>query len=354
LYAIGDLSLLRATALAIVGSRHPSQIGKENAFQFAESLSNAGVTIVSGLAIGIDTQAHLGALNGVGSTIAVMGTGADLIYPSDNHKLAQKIANTGLLLTEFPLSTAPKAENFPRRNRIISGLSFGCLVVEAAMSSGSLITSRFSLEQGKDVFAIPGSIHNPQSKGCHQLIKQGAKLVDSITDILEEIAFDLPEPSCPNADNHDSDEADLADNAIDNAIQSDTKPAPDHANSTPIIEMTVHKAFHLYTAENLAEDMTTQLIQKLQKNQSTPKPETAKKISIDPETRKLSSARQTPPSPIHADVLSAMGNDPIDIDVLATLLDLNIATLQTKLLELELFGLVEKLLSGQYRRSTKK
>ena len=355
LYAIGDTSLLRATALAIVGSRHPSQTGKDNAFQFAQSLSNAGLTIISGLAAGIDTQAHKGALEGIGSTIAVMGTGADLIYPASNHELAKKIADRGLLLTELPLSTPPKAENFPRRNRIISGLSFGCLVVEAALSSGSLITSRFALEQGKDVFAIPGSIHNPQSKGCHQLIKQGAKLVDSITDILEEIKLNLPEstlsvPDHQNIDNADS--VDLSERLIFDPIDTENHQEKqiEKAPSTPIIELKVHKALHLYTAENLAEDMTAQLMQKLQKAHSL---STEKTETSYPATKKESKPKQTSTPPIHADVLTAMGNTTVDIDVLATILNIDIAKLQAKLLELEIHGLVEKLLSGQYRRIPK-
>jgi DNA processing protein len=187
LYAQGRLELLGAPALAVVGSRNPSAQGIDNARAFAEHLSRAGVTIVSGLALGIDAAAHEGGLAGAGSTIAVVGTGLDRIYPARHRALTHRIAKQGLLVSEFELGMPPLAENFPQRNRLIAGLSRGTLVVEAALPSGSLITARQALEAGRDVFAIPGSIHSPQSRGCHTLIKQGAKLVDSADDILGEL-----------------------------------------------------------------------------------------------------------------------------------------------------------------------
>ena len=187
LYAQGRLDRLSAPSLAIVGSRNTSAQGLDNARQFARHLSQAGLTIVSGMALGIDGAAHHGALEGAGSTIAVVGTGLDRIYPARHRALAHRIATEGLLLSEFELGTPPLPENFPQRNRIIAGLSRGTLVVEAALASGSLITARQALEAGREVFAIPGSIHAPQSRGCHALIKQGAKLVDSADDILGEL-----------------------------------------------------------------------------------------------------------------------------------------------------------------------
>ncbi len=189
LYAIGRRELLRAKKLAIVGSRNPTAQGEKNAFAFAHAMSEARLTIVSGLALGIDTNAHRGGLAGEGSTIAVVGTGLDRVYPARNRELARTIASDGLLLSEFALGTPPTPGNFPRRNRIISGVSLGCLVIEAAISSGSLITAQFSVEQGRDVFAVPGSIHSPLSKGCHALIKQGAKLVETADDVLEELGW---------------------------------------------------------------------------------------------------------------------------------------------------------------------
>lgn len=189
LYVIGRAELLNQPALAIVGSRNATPQGEANAQAFAMALAEAGLTIVSGLALGIDAAAHRGGLRGKGSTTAVIGTGIDRIYPTRNQALAREIAEQGVLVSEFPLGTPALKENFPRRNRIISGLSRGCLVVEAAERSGSLITARLAGEQGREVFAIPGSIHSPMSKGCHRLIKQGAKLVDDVRDILEELDF---------------------------------------------------------------------------------------------------------------------------------------------------------------------
>jgi DNA processing protein len=188
LYCRGRLELLERPALAVVGSRNASAQGASNAEQFARSFSAAGLTIVSGLAQGIDAAAHRGGLAGEGATIAVLGTGVDVIYPRANEALAEDIAARGLLLSEFPLGTKALAYNFPRRNRLISGLAQGCLVVEAALASGSLITARTAADQGREVFAIPGSIHSPMSKGCHALIKTGAKLVESAEDVLSELA----------------------------------------------------------------------------------------------------------------------------------------------------------------------
>ncbi|MDB5807115.1 MAG: dprA [Betaproteobacteria bacterium] len=191
LYLKGRRELLNAPCIAVVGSRNATAQGIANAESFSRVLSESGFTIVSGQALGIDTAAHRGGLAARGSTIAVIGTGADIVDPSRNRDLAHEIAAQGLIVSEFPLGTPAISNNFPRRNRIISGLSRGVLVVEAALRSGSLITARLAGEQGRDVFAIPGSIHSPLSKGCHSLIKQGAKLVDDARDIIEE----LGEPS---------------------------------------------------------------------------------------------------------------------------------------------------------------
>jgi DNA processing protein len=187
LFAAGRTELLSRPALAIVGSRNASAQGESNAESFARALSDAGLSIVSGLALGIDAAAHRGGLAGASATIAVLGTGIDVVYPRRNSALAAEIARRGLVLSEFPPGTAPAAHNFPRRNRLISGLAQGCLVVEAALASGSLITARAAADQGREVFAIPGSIHSPLSKGCHALIKSGAKLVESADDILAEL-----------------------------------------------------------------------------------------------------------------------------------------------------------------------
>jgi DNA processing protein len=187
LFAAGDLDLLDSPQVAIVGSRNPSPGGRRSAHDFARYLASAGLVITSGLAEGIDGAAHEGALAGDGMTLAVAGTGPDRVYPAVNRDLAHRIVGSGLLVTEFPPGTGPRPGHFPRRNRIISALSLGVLVVEAAERSGSLITARLANEYGREVFAIPGSIHNPLARGCHRLIRQGAKLVEAAADILEEL-----------------------------------------------------------------------------------------------------------------------------------------------------------------------
>lgn len=188
LYLCGDPDLLKLPQLAIVGSRNPSHSGAQTAQQFARHLSQTGLTITSGMALGIDAASHQGALEASGLTVAVVGTGLDRVYPARHKELAHAIAERGLLVSELPLGTPPVKGNFPRRNRIISGLSIGTLVVEAALKSGSLITARLAMEQGREVFAIPGSIHNPLARGCHWLIRDGAKLVETAEHVLEELA----------------------------------------------------------------------------------------------------------------------------------------------------------------------
>jgi DNA processing protein len=190
-YAQGQAAPMGASALAVVGSRTPTAQGRENALAFAQDLAASGVCVVSGLALGIDAAAHEGALRGGAAlpvaTVAVVGTGLDRVYPKGNQALAQAVAQRGWLISEYPLGTPPLAAHFPQRNRLIAALGQGCLVVEAALSSGSLITAHQALELGREVFAIPGSIHSPQSRGCHALIRQGAKLVESAQDVWDEL-----------------------------------------------------------------------------------------------------------------------------------------------------------------------
>ncbi|HLF96558.1 MAG TPA: DNA-processing protein DprA [Methylococcaceae bacterium] len=198
LFVHGDAEYLSRPQLAMVGSRNPTPLGAQTAFDFARSLAAAGLTVTSGLASGIDAASHRGALE-TGATVAVMGTGPDRVYPARHRELAHHIAANGALVSEWPTGTPVLANNFPRRNRLISGLSLGTLVVEAAAQSGSLITARLALEQGREVLAIPGSIHNPLARGCNALIRQGAKLVETIEDVLEEIAPLLPSVPVPCA-----------------------------------------------------------------------------------------------------------------------------------------------------------
>ncbi len=188
LFIRGARELLSEPQLAIVGSRNPSIDGKENAYRFAKALVNVGLAVTSGMALGIDGSAHQGAIDGGGYTVAVVGTGADIIYPARHRGLADKILEKGVIVSELPLGTQPQPANFPRRNRIISALSLGVLVVEASPRSGSLITAHCALDQGREVYAIPGSIHNPMARGCHQLLRQGAKLVECAEDIFEELS----------------------------------------------------------------------------------------------------------------------------------------------------------------------
>ena len=194
LYVRGRLELLNRPTLAIVGSRNPTPQGIQNAENFASAFAEAGLVIASGLALGIDAAAHRGTLSAGGDTIAFIGTGIDRIYPARNRELALEIGAKGTIVSEFPIGTPVSAANFPRRNRLISGIARGVLVVEAATESGSLITARLAGDQGREVFAIPGSIHSPQSRGCHKLIRQGAKLVETAQDVLEELCWTSASP----------------------------------------------------------------------------------------------------------------------------------------------------------------
>jgi DNA processing protein len=217
IYLIGNPAALHLPSLAIVGSRNPTRGGRRNAYDFAAHLGQTGFSILSGLAQGIDTAAHEGALAADGITVAFLGHGIDRIYPAENHALAHRIAERGALISEYPLGSSPRREHFPQRNRLISGCSLGTLVVEAAKRSGSLITARLASEQGREVFAIPGSIHNTLSRGCHQLIRQGAKLVENAADIVSELGpmvEHLSEQLMQNENTAEA-EADLSDDRDD-------------------------------------------------------------------------------------------------------------------------------------------
>ena len=187
LFVKGNIEALHTVQLGMIGTRNPDNGGKKTAIEFARGLAQSKISVTSGLALGIDSYSHQGALEGGGPTIAVTGSGLDMVYPARHRQLAEKISDNGALVSEFPPGTEPIPANFPRRNRIISGLSVGIMVIQAALRSGSLITAQHAAEQGREIFAVPGSIHNPLAKGCHALIKQGAKLVESIQDILEEL-----------------------------------------------------------------------------------------------------------------------------------------------------------------------
>jgi DNA processing protein len=235
LYIKGDPGLLQMPAIAIVGSRNPTETGRRNAYEFARHLGGAGFCVVSGLAEGIDTAAHRGALDAGATTVAFLGHGIDRVYPASNRDLAHDIADRGALASEFPLGTHPHKSLFPQRNRLISGLSLGTLVVEAARRSGSLITARYAGEQGREVFALPGSIHNPLARGCHKLIRQGAKLVETADDIVAELAP-------------------LASHLLQNSLESTTHEAPPEHDDNEYKHLKKHLGHDPVSIDELAEN----------------------------------------------------------------------------------------------------
>lgn len=288
LYVKGDPALLATTALALVGARSATPAGAANAEAFASSLAGSGLTIVSGLALGVDAAAHRGALaQPDGKTIAVIGTGADRVYPAKHQALAREIAMRGAIVSEYPLGTPPLPHNFPRRNRLIAGLSRGVLVVEAAVGSGSLITARLASECGREVFAIPGSIHSPLARGCHRLIRDGAKLVETAADVLDELAWARPQSK-----------------ADDTARPLSRRPATNRRRGSD------SASAPLFTAPPASAEMPPQ----------------------------------------HAAVLAALGHDPLDIDTLTARCGLTLDALYAILLALELDGQVGRLPGGRFQR----
>ncbi|OXC71424.1 DNA-processing protein DprA [Caballeronia sordidicola] len=310
LYVKGRLDLLHARAVAIVGSRSATPQGIDDARRFAQALSDAGLAIVSGLALGIDGAAHRGGLSGPGGTIAVIGTGADLVYPPLHHALAHEIATNGTIVSEWPLGTPARPANFPQRNRLIAGLASGVLIVEAAMRSGSLITARFANEMGRDVFAIPGSIHAPLSRGCHRMIKQGAKLVETPEDILEEFGF---------------------------TVQSEAAAAP---VSKP------RKRGKTRPSEDAGTGpATSEFALQLQDASGSGCAARGK-----PASASWASASLKPADPEAERLLDALGHSPATLEILAERTDMDGATLQSLLLQLELSGRIGTLPGGRFAR----
>ncbi len=303
LYVHGNLSILKDPQLGIVGSRNPTQSGHNNAYEFAKHLATTGLCITSGLALGVDGAAHQGAIDGEGPTIAVIATGVDRVYPAKHRELAHKIVENGAIVSEFPIGTHPDSRHFPRRNRIISALSYGVLVVEAALKSGSLITARLAMEQNREVFAIPGSIHNPLAKGCHQLIRQGAKLVETAEDILEEMSalIDLNDHSSSSHQSSNS-----------NFISQ--KPSVESETSRTV----TNDDHYSKTKSDEIASSDTQIDGSLDQEQKT--------------------------------LLNAMGFDPISIDQLVLSTDFDAATIAAMLLMLELQNYVSGNGGGTYTR----
>lgn len=303
LFLRGNTSLLHRPAVGVVGSRHATPQAHRIAHDFSQALSQKNITIISGMASGIDTAAHTGALTASGSTIAIWGTGIDRIYPPNNQHLAHQIAEQGLIVSEFPLGTRPLAGNFPRRNRLIAAQSHATLVVEAALKSGSLITARLAADMGRDVMAIPSSIDNPYAKGCHKLIKEGAKLVECIEDILHECPVLLSAPSFRQPENSSA--------TFSKALSMDT-------NITPPTQTSITPPAH--PSSLLAVD------------------DMVGKIADDTSHQ---SAR---------DILNIMGYDPIHPDSIAEKTQIPTDDIYALLLEWELEGLVAAMSGGRYQR----
>ncbi|MGX7005152.1 DNA-processing protein DprA [Caballeronia sp. KNU42] len=310
LYVKGRLDLLQARAVAIVGSRSATPQGIDDARRFAQALSDAGLVIVSGLALGIDGAAHRGGLSGPGGTIAVIGTGADLVYPPLHHALAHEIAVNGTIVSEWPLGTPARPANFPQRNRLIAGLASGVLIVEAATRSGSLITARLANEMGRDVFAIPGSIHAPLSRGCHRMIKQGAKLAETPEDILDEFGMTIPSEA-------------VADSASKPRRRAKTRSAED-ASVEPV------------TSEFVLEPQDASASRSIARGK--------------PASASWASASLKPVNPEAQRLLDALGHSPATLEILAERTEMDGATLQSLLLQLELSGRIGALPGGRFTR----
>ena len=302
LYVKGRLDLLHARSVAVVGSRSATPQALEDAVRFARTLASAGVTVVSGLALGVDGAAHRGALDELGGTVAVTGTGADLVYPAAHHALATQIAARGALVTEWPLGTPARSANFPQRNRVIAALVEGVIVVEAAMRSGSLITARLANEMGRDVFALPGSVHAPLSRGCHRLIKEGAQLVETPEEVLEALRFTQPAPRARRP-----------------VVPRERRPAR---------AMTLNLEFEAQPSRPAHDCAQTQPPAEAARVPAAP---------VGPEARAL---------------LAALGHAPATLEILAQRTDMTEAVLQATLLQLELAGHVSTLPGGRFTRAS--
>ena len=332
IYARGNIELLNHQGLAVVGSRNATPQGLLNAENFCQVIANFGLPIISGLALGIDSAAHKGALKADnGATLAVIGTGINRMYPASNKNLAlQILEQNGLIITEFPLNTSPSPENFPRRNRLISGLSLGILVVEATIDSGSLITAKLAAEQGREVFAIPGSIHSPLSKGCHKLIRQGAKLVETANDILEELRF---KPYVPNIKKVEPELVIKKENIenIENNIEKTEKIENDKITKAKATNKNTKTATKNKTKSKTINKKTTKnTINKIESNN-----ENNNENNNDDNINK---------------VLNFMGYSPCTLDELVERTNISAAEILTHLLTLEMQGKISTIPGGSYQR----
>lgn len=342
LYITGRIESLHAPGVAIVGSRNATPQGIDDAAGFARELAAAGLAIVSGLALGIDAAAHRGALDAQGVTIAVVGTGADLVYPAKHRALAHEIALRGAIVSEWPLGTPAKPAHFPQRNRLIAGMTRGVLVVEAAPRSGSLITARLANEMGRDVFAVPGSIHAPLSRGCHQLIKEGAKLTETADDILDEFAAAWPERARTNPS------ADRADSAGEQARGTASVCATE-ASPEPVGPRRPHAGRDRARRSPRPTKAPAPSPPRARPSRQSP--------SLEPLPLFDTCLAAPSPPPLSASAtraLEALGHAPAALEILAARTEMDSATLQGALLELELRGHIAALPGGRYVRHTRK
>ncbi|OLL33681.1 DNA protecting protein DprA [Burkholderia sp. SRS-W-2-2016] len=339
LYIKGRLDVLHTPAVALVGSRSATPQGLEDARRFARELSMAGVTIVSGLALGIDGAAHLGGLEGIGATVAVIGTGADLVYPAVHHALAKQIAAQGAIVSEWPLGTPARAANFPQRNRLIAGLVSGVVVVEAAMRSGSLITARLANEMGRDVFALPGSIHAPLARGCHRMIKQGARLVETPDEVLEELGF-----------------ARRATAEAQRPLKRCGRPEAGGARRSRPGEL---RSSSVAATPRPAGSTTTTFAEPTPSTAEFEKPAGSAPAFAEP-LRSTSALAEQPSSAARAApalapeaerLLAALGHSPTSLEILAARTEMEDAALHATLLQLELAGEVTLLPGGRFVRA---
>jgi DNA processing protein len=339
LYVSGRLDALHAPSVAIVGSRNATPQGVDDAGRFARELAGAGLAIVSGLALGIDAAAHRGALDAGGETIAIIGTGADLVYPARHRELAHEVARHGAIVSEWPLGTPAKAAHFPQRNRLIAGISRGVLVVEAAERSGSLITARLANEMGRDVFAIPGSIHAPLARGCHQLIKDGAKLTETPQDVLEELNLMVAAPN-------------QAARAA-RALAGDRSRPGGFTGGSALRAPAPPSEPHLAPPERGCQPRAGRRGPCAEQSQALPL-----FAASDEQAASVSAARPAPrtrPAPVALSaaatrLLDALGHAPAALEILAERTEMGSAALQGVLLELELRGYLTVLPGGRYVR----
>ncbi|NIF80064.1 DNA-protecting protein DprA [Paraburkholderia sp. Cy-641] len=343
LYIKGRLDLLHTRAVALVGSRSATPQGVEDAQRFARELSAAGVTVVSGLALGIDGAAHRGGLEGIGGTVAVIGTGADLVYPAAHHALARQIAVQGVIVSEWPLGTPARAANFPQRNRLIAGLVSGVVIVEAAMRSGSLITARLANEMGRDIFALPGSIHAPLSRGCHRIIKQGARLVETPDEVLEELGFvRRPEVRAGRPARQTV--------SLDRDAGSCVSSAPESAYAGERDSRRALATTQGHAAATISAETASAV--KLPQESVTAKPAGTTASATVAFANPLAPAPSPKPlAPEAQRLLAALGHAPTTLEILAARTEMGDAALQTTLLQLELAGEVTLLPGGRFMRA---